>query len=188
LHAHSHSRIYIGTHLNAPLVLLKVLDEIANAQVQMCENLESSLSHSLEAFRDTQVQEVTALQNEADQMTETAEQSFAKYLNGRQHASEDNVGSWNKLGEQVSNGFTKTWRESADLSRFRRGGSGINNNTSTVYNGKDKRDPSLIMASTAANLRLTLEHIRLAQASAELKRFQLLQKLVCSTMFINLNY
>lgn len=149
--------------------MTQVLDEIANAQVQMCENLESSLSHSLEAFRDTQVQEVTSLQTEADQMTDVAEQSFAKYLNGRQYASEDNVGAWNKLGEQVSNGFTKTWRESADLSRFRRAGSNA---------GKDKRDPSLVMASTAANLRLTLEQIRLAQTSAELKRFQLLQKLV----------
>ncbi|KAI2500952.1 Arf-like protein [Fragilaria crotonensis] len=147
----------------------EVLDEIANAQVQMCENLESSLSHSLEAFRDTQVQEVTSLQTEADQMTDVAEQSFAKYLNGRQYTSEDSVGAWNKLGEHVSNGFTKTWRESADLSRFRRAGSNA---------GKDKRVPSLVMASTAANLRLTLEQIRLAQTSAELKRFQLLQKLV----------
>lgn len=135
----------------------------------MCENLESSLSHSLEAFRDTQVQEVTSLQTEADQMTDVAEQSFAKYLNGRQYTSEDSVGAWNKLGEHVSNGFTKTWRESADLSRFRRAGSNA---------GKDKRVPSLVMASTAANLRLTLEQIRLAQTSAELKRFQLLQKLV----------
>ena len=137
----------------------------------MCENLESSLSQSLELFRDTQVQEVTALQTEADQVTDAAEQSFSKYLHGRQYASDDNVGSWNKLGEQVSNGFTKTWRESADLSRFRRS----NSNHSS---GKDKRDPSVIMASTAANLRLTLEQIRLAQASAELKRFQLLQKLI----------
>jgi hypothetical protein len=143
------------------------LDEIATAQVQMCENLEASLSHSLEAFRDNQLNEVYSLQTEADQMTEAAEQSFAKYLNGRQYASEDNVGAWNKLSEQVSNGFSKTWRESADLSRFRRGNS-----------SKDKRDPSTIMAATAANLRLTLEQIRLAQTSAELKRFQLLQKLV----------
>jgi hypothetical protein len=138
----------------------------------MCENLEVSLSQSLEAFRGTQVQEVTALQAEADQMTEAAEQSFAKYLNGRQYASEDNVGSWNKLSEQVSNGFTKTWRDSADLTRFRRGNSNVSNSKA------DKKDPSLVMATTAANLRLTLEHIRLAQTSAELKRFQLLQKLV----------
>jgi gas vesicle protein len=79
----------------------QVLEEIADAQLQMCENLEVSLSQSLEAFRGTQVQEVTALQAEADQMTDAAEQSFAKYLNGRQYASEDNVGSWNKLSEQV---------------------------------------------------------------------------------------
>lgn len=145
----------------------------------MCENLESSLSHSLEVFRDTQVQQVTALQTEADQVTEAAELSFGKYLNGRQFASEDNVGSWNKLGEQVSNGFSKTWRESADLSRFRRSGSNTNSSGSGGGGGgKDKRDPSLVMASTAANLRLTLEQIRLAQASAEIKRFQLLQKLI----------
>jgi phage-related minor tail protein len=142
----------------------------------MCENLEVSLSQSLEAFRGTQVQEVTALQAEADQMTDAAEQSFAKYLNGRQYASEDNVGSWNKLSEQVSNGFSKTWRDSADLTRFRRGNSNVGNSNSNKDH--NKKDPTLIMATTAANLRLTLEHIRLAQTSAELKRFQLLQKLV----------
>ena len=118
--------------------------------------------------------EVTALQVEADQMTEAAEQSFAKYLNGRQYASEDNVGSWNKLSEQVSNGFSKTWRDSADLTRFRRGNSNVGSNNKD----HNKKDPTLVMATTAANLRLTLEHIRLAQTSAELKRFQLLQKLV----------
>lgn len=136
----------------------------------MCESLEASLSHSLEAFCGTQVTEVTQLQAEADQMTEGAEQSFSKYLNGRQYASDDNVGSWNKLSEQVSSSFSKTWRESNDLSRFKQ-----------WRNPKDNKrpsDPSVVMAATAANLRLTLEQIRLAQTSAELKRFQLLQKLV----------
>jgi len=152
----------------------EVLDEIADAQVQMCESLEASLSHSLEAFCGSQVHEVTTLQAESETMTEAAEQSFARYLNGR-HASED-MTSWNKLSEQVSNSFSKTF--SAQMS-----GSGNNEGRFKNFLGarqkEDKnKDPELVMATTAANLRLTLEQIRLAQTSAELSRFQLLQKLV----------
>jgi hypothetical protein len=144
----------------------------------MCESLEASLSHNLEAFCGTQVSEVTQLQTEADQMTEAAEQSFSKYLNGRQYASDDNIGSWNKLSEQVSNGFSKTWRESSDVSRFPKWTRSSSSGNAKGGGDKSRTDPSVAMATTTANLRLTLEHIRLAQTSAELKRFQLLQKLV----------
>ena len=175
----------------------------------MCESLEASLFLSL---CGTEIQEVSCLKTESEQMTESAETSFAKYLNGR-HAlgTKSDRDSWNKLSDQlVHNGggmgtattttttmfgkcrneTTKNWRSSSTS------GSNNNNNNSSSSNNngsimmlnnsddsgrrrKGEQDPQVTMAITAANLRLTLEHIRLAQASAELKRFQLLKKLVC---------
>ena len=119
------------------------------------------------------------LQVEANMMTDAAEQSFARYLNGRHGASED-VGSWNKLSEQVSSGFSKTFAavESTTSSSANRFKSWRGNNAAGQRDQDKNRDPSLVLATTAANLRLSLEQIRLAQTSAELKRFQLLQKLV----------
>ena len=43
---------------------------------------------------------------------------------------------------------------------------------------KAEADPAIVVATTTANLRLNLEQIRLAQANAELKRFQLLKQLI----------
>lgn len=160
------------------MVVLKtlgeVLDEIADAQVQMCESLEASLSHSLEAFCGVQVHEVTTLQAESESMTDAAEQSLARYLNGR-HASEDS-NSWNKLSEQVSNSFSKTFSTQTNMSGSLEGR--FKNFLGARQKEDKNKDPEQVMATTAANLRLTLEQIRLAQTSAELSRFQLLQKLV----------
>jgi len=143
-------------------VSAQVLDEIASAQVQMCESLEASLVVSLEAFADTEMLEVSQLKADAEACTESAEASFAKYLNGR-HADrmgDAPVDSWNKVAENVT---SRLGKDSA--SKLRRTSS-------------NSSDFSQVQASTAANLQLTLEQIRLAQASAELKRFQLLKKLV----------
>ena len=176
----------------------------------MCESLEASLSLSLDAFCGTEIQEVSRLKTESEQMTESAETSFAKYLNGR-HAlgTKSDRDSWNKLSDQlVHNGggmgtattttttmfgkwrneTTKNWRSSSTSGSNNNNNSSSNNNNGSIMmlnnsddsgrRRKGEQDPQVTMAVTAANLRLTLEHIRLAQASAELKRFQLLKKLV----------
>lgn len=132
----------------------------------MCESLEASLVESLESFADTEMLEVTKLKAEAETCTDSAETSFSKYLNGR-HA--DKVGeepsdSWNKVSEQVTS---------------RLGPSTVNVASSKLRrNTSNAGDTNQVQASTAANLQLTLEQIRLAQANAELKRFRLLKKLV----------
>lgn len=64
-------------------VLGKVLDEVADAQISMCEALEASLSLSLEAFIGTELEQATRLKQEAEEMTENAESAFAKYLHGK---------------------------------------------------------------------------------------------------------
>lgn len=154
----------------------------------MCESLEASLVVSLESFAESEMKEVSQLKAEAEAVTESAEASFAKYMNGRNAdrlLSETPVDAWNKVSEAVGSqigGTIQQWKngdllsppqtttpkasyKSANLSKSRR--------------GNDKNmDPNQVQGATAANLQLTLEQIRLAQASAELKRFQLLKKLV----------
>jgi hypothetical protein len=163
------------------------LDEIATAQVQMVKSLEASLVVSLEFFADTEMQQVSLLKADAESVTEGAEASYSRYLNGRYAVNGGApVDSWNKLSEQVNSQispYIPKWKQhnEADCSpstdrlslknwRFK--------DDSSSKHKKGSLHSFLFQASTAANLQLTLEQIRLAQTSAELKRFQLLKKLV----------
>ena len=80
-----------------------MLDEIASAQVQMCEALEASLVVSLESFADLEMKQVSQLKSDAEQITESAEASFAKYMNGRHSQGlSSGMDSWNKVSESVT--------------------------------------------------------------------------------------
>mmetsp|Transcript_22058 Transcript_22058/g.32847 ORF Transcript_22058/g.32847 Transcript_22058/m.32847 type:complete len:869 (-) Transcript_22058:3744-6350(-) len=188
----SERREAVGDDMATVLFTLgEVLDEIANAQVQMCESLEASLSGSLEAFCGTQLNEVAFLKAESETTTDAAEQSISRYLNGR-HAPDNGGDSWNKLSEQVGQQIGSTfgkWRSTSggandggpSTNKYWRSGKGEETAASRVLRSsrsKSDADPNVVAATTAANLRLTLEQIRLAQTNAELKRFQLLKKLV----------
>ena len=150
----------------------------------MCESLEASLSLSLEAFCGTQLQEVVQLKQEAEQMTENAENSVSKYLNGRYAADMTSAETWNRISEQVGTQVGSTlqkWKTGTDG----RMGSAIKNWRNKDDGGSARRsrnkadaDPAIVVATTTANLRHNLEQIRLAQANAELKRFQLLKQLI----------
>ena len=173
------------------------MDEIANAQMVMCEALEVSLSQTLEAFAGTEFQEAHRLRDEADVLTEAAEESFAKYLHGRHQERSNTEEQISKAMQVASTQF------GAALKGFGRSGSGVgaedNNGSGGVGGGgtgpgtpsrkhrsgglrrskstNPDEDPAVAHAAAAANLRQNLEQIRLAQANAELKRFQLLKKL-----------
>ncbi len=125
------------------------------------------------------------MKSKAEQATNSADELLAKYLNGRHAAalstSEDGKVSWNKFSEQVENHGTSF------LSRFSNRGKkenktnlsqGINATNPSPRKSAPSEDPVVQMAATAANLRLNLEQVRLAQATAELKRFQLLKHIV----------
>lgn len=185
-----------------------MLDEIASAQVQMCQTLEASLVVSLESFADTEMHHVSLLKADAESVTESAEASYSRYLNGRYAASGTLVDSWNKLAEQVSSQIAPTlfkWKNgdmSANTTPDRLGSTLKNwrtkNEDTTITTRPRQRSSGFLHStsfqlSTAANLQLTLEQIRLAQSSAELKRFQLLKKLVsikvrvpslCNTVYL----
>ena len=162
-----------------------MLDEIADAQIQMCKIFEVTLATSLEHFADLELRQARTLDQRAEQATESAEQLLAKYLNGKHAAalggeSSSETGlneSWNKFSEQVGNhGQTLLQRfqnrtSKTTLSQTLAGGPANRKDPVIV-------DPTIQLASNAANLRLTLEQVRLAQASAELKRFQVLKHMV----------
>ena len=175
------------------------MDEIANAQMVMCEALEVSLSQTLEAFAGTEFQEAHRLRDEADVLTEAAEESFAKYLHGRHQERSNTEEQISKAMQVASTQF------GAALKGFGRSGSGVgaddNNGSGSGVGGggaagpgtpgrkhrsgglrrskstNPDEDPAVAHAAAAANLRQNLEQIRLAQGNAELKRFQLLKKL-----------
>lgn len=57
-----------------------MLDEIADAQILMCESLEASLSLTLEAFANVELNEATRVKIEAEKQTNAAEALLARYL------------------------------------------------------------------------------------------------------------
>jgi len=186
-------------------VLGNVLDEIADAQILMCQSLEASLSLSLESFIGEELQQATDLKVQAEEMTENAETMFAKYLHGKnsqgvggggsftnssfvESSMEGNFGSsWNKISEGVGNqlgrmGLSTTSNGSNnEISPTRRNKNRVDNIKDKIRGGNGGGggggDASVDGDVYAANLRQNLEDIRLAQANAELKRFQLLKHL-----------
>ena len=189
----------------------KVLDEIANAQMVMCESLEMSLSQTLEAFAGAEFQEAHRLRDEADVLTEAAEESLAKYLHGRHQERSNTEDQISKAMQVASNQFGAALKGFAAARSASGvgggagtssddgdgGGSGAGGGSSTATTPRPNtpsrkhragglrrsrssnadEDPTVAHAVAAANLRQNLEQIRLAQANAELKRFQLLKKL-----------
>jgi len=159
-------------------VLGQVLDEVADAQMLMCESLEASLSLSLETFIGTELLQAAKLKTEAEEMTEDAEASFAKYLHGKNAQggsangeTEQPVSSWNKISEGVGTQLGRIGLTTAASNE-------ISPNRRKKDNGKEKaKGEPVDKALYAANLKHNLEDIRLSQANSELKRFQLLKHL-----------
>eukprot|EP00538_Stauroneis_constricta_P004203 CAMPEP_0119553858 /NCGR_PEP_ID=MMETSP1352-20130426/6499_1 /TAXON_ID=265584 /ORGANISM="Stauroneis constricta, Strain CCMP1120" /LENGTH=872 /DNA_ID=CAMNT_0007600341 /DNA_START=91 /DNA_END=2709 /DNA_ORIENTATION=- len=176
-------------------VMAEMLDEIANAQEQMCVSFEATLVKSFEHFADVEYRTAVNLRDSAEEATETAEQIFAKFLNGRHAVSADGESgdagtndAWNKFSEQVGNhgaSFLSRFsnRNKRDPASSRAGKTNLSQSRSSIKPTKSSasniaEDPAAQKALSSANLRLTLEQVRLHQASAELKRFQLLKHLV----------
>lgn len=167
----------------------------------MCESLEASLSLSLEAFIGTELKEANRLKQEAEEMTESAESSFAKYLHGKNAqnstsaaymaataASQNSTsagGNNNITGGNVSNEDTSSWNRLSENVGNQLGRIGITTNDNSMSpmkvrkgknnNNNDRGKDPMEKAISAACLRQNLEEIRYSQASAELKRFQLLK-------------
>jgi hypothetical protein len=177
------------SHLNfEPYHPIQMLEEIADAQVQMCKSFEATMVASLEHFADTEYRTAQNLKESAEKSTDSAEQLLTKYLNGRHAAalnskeSEGGNDAWNKISEQVGN------HGSSFLSRFSNRNkkdvplhTNLSQGRNTISGSRQtthSEDPMTQAAAAAANMRLTLEQVRSAQATAELKRFQLIRHIV----------
>lgn len=130
----------------------------------MCKLVEETLGVSMEAFAETEARTVAILQNEADDASEQAESSLAKYLHRRQTYVEEE-----DEAKQVRQGGLRGLKNWASKSRA----------TSVGKEGeKSNDDPAYQRAVQAAEMRLNLDQIRFSQATAELKRYQLMQHLI----------
>lgn len=168
------------------LRFFQVLEEIATAQMNMVNVFDSTLGMSLEAFAGTELMTVNMLKQEADQNTDSSENMFFRYLNGKNaggtlglFGSDDNPSQSpepkQKQASMLSSKF-KNWRNKREAEQGRK--NDVKRMGESSRHSSNAEDSSLTMATTAANLRLTLEQVKLGQATAELKRFQLLKHLV----------
>lgn len=145
----------------------KILDELATAQSAVSQAIEMTLGLSLEAFAASELRTVSLLKSEADEITDTAEQMFSKYMTGKSFVESFHEGGKN-TGPQtlVNKSFTqlKNWRSQIEIRR-----------------GKSEpsaSDATLERAVEASGLVSNLEQVCLLQATAELKRFQLMKHLI----------
>jgi Putative GTPase activating protein for Arf/PH domain len=137
----------------------------------MCKTLEASLGMSLEAFVISESQTVSILHREASESTKSAEQLYAKYLSGRMNFTDAvSAESVSKHGGKHGIGMTLNNWAAKRIERRRAG--------RETSSGGNSEDATLAKATEAANQRSALEQIRLAQANAELKRFQLMKHLI----------
>lgn len=170
---------HISIHTSIPhLYHPQVLEETSDAQLAMCNSLEATLGMSLEAFAMGELKTVSILKTEADESTAQAEHAYAKHLNGRasgRMAKSGNSGDDEIYGDSKQGGggianSIRTWGRKQVKQTSR---SSLNNSSSSFA-----EDANLNKATIAANLRLSLEQIRLQQATAELKRFEFMKHLI----------
>jgi len=150
---------------------------MAQAQLVLSSTIESNLGLSLEAFAASELKTVSMLKTEAEDATDSAENLFSKYLNGRNFVdafipeanSSNNVSNANVAATAAIKSFKSlknTW------SSRRTGSSGA---------GDASTDGATGGANTAlesAARRAGLEQTRLLLANAELKRFELMKHLI----------
>ncbi|GKY98419.1 hypothetical protein MPSEU_000799400 [Mayamaea pseudoterrestris] len=187
----------VGEEMVTLLAMLgSVLEETAFAQENMCRSLELTLSETLDAFIESETKMTSILKHQADETTEAAEQVYLKYLTGKAvtkpYSSANNSGNDLDHGASSSNGTAKTrvgnslrnWSKKAGLSTEitgprRTASNGSRNNVEGAdAELSSELQAAIAKAAYAANLRSTLEQIRLANATAELKRFQLMKQLL----------
>lgn len=130
----------------------EILDEIADSQIQMCESIEASLSHSLETFAKAQIQRKTkTLRYDAETVTAIAETALAKYLHS---------------GNQIR---FKSWIKNTENDHEIK--------EDSIEFTTEKHLKNWENEFSGANHRENLEEILHLHVNAELKRFQLMSHL-----------
>jgi Putative GTPase activating protein for Arf/PH domain len=162
----------VGKEMSTMLHLLgNMLEETATAQIALCKTLEETLASTIEAFADMETRTTVMLQNESNDATDTAEQLYSKYLNGKLNFADsmgDPTSGQKNTKASIGSSFKNWSTKQIEKRRLARRDSNDDTNDRPISE----------KAIEAANMSLALEHIRLAQSSAELKRFQLTKHLV----------
>jgi len=149
-----------------------VLDEIADAQLQMCMSLQASLCEPLDAFAEEDIPEAYRYRNEANSVTDTSEKHFSRYLHGSDPTAQAPV-QGNPLTSPTQMGGGGGWRDfrnmKSAINQRLAGGKGGGENNAVNRQNSGNSD----VGGADANLR----QIRCGLANAELSRFQLLRYL-----------
>jgi len=160
---YQHRKMAIGDDMTKLLMVVgSLVDEIAEAQINLCRTLESTLGDTFEAFVNSELQTVNILSHEATAATETAESLYSKYIT----AKSPNLEGTNSKDKDGPGFMRAAW---AGRGRSRGSNAG---------RGAGGAEDTLTRATLAADLRVQLDQIRLAQTDAEVKRFQLMKHLI----------
>ena len=161
----------MGDEMLKVLSLLgEVLDEIADAQLQMCMSLQASLCEPLDTFAEDDIPNAYRYRNEANATTDTSARHFGRYMHGSDPTAQAPV-QGNPLTPPSNTGGGGTWRDfrnmKSAINQRLAGGIGVENNAVNRQNSGNSD------VSGDANLR----QISCGLANAELSRFQLLRYL-----------
>mmetsp|Transcript_19587 Transcript_19587/g.53930 ORF Transcript_19587/g.53930 Transcript_19587/m.53930 type:complete len:840 (+) Transcript_19587:227-2746(+) len=161
---YQHRKMAVGDDMASLLsVVANLVSEVADAQMNLCRTLDSTLGDTFEAFVNSELQTVKILNQEATSATENAESQYAKYVT----AKTPNLDA-SSLKEKEG-GFLARGASWAGRVRSKAGAGG---------GGANGAEDALSRATLAADLRLQLENIRFTQADSENKRFQLMKHLI----------
>jgi Arf-GAP/coiled-coil/ANK repeat/PH domain-containing protein len=159
----------------------------------MCESLKATIGTYLVNFAETEARTVAILRQQAEEATDQAEAQYGKYLNSKQqlqgsdgsgNPADPNDGNANnrKKGAAGIASSLKSWGKKTLQSELvvvdrRRigGGRDVSDGSSS---GEAPPHPGLGRALQMANLRTSLEQIRLSQATSELNRYRLVQQIM----------
>lgn len=160
---------------------------MADAQARLANSISSTLGMQLEAFAASELKTVSMLKQEADETTEAAEQVFARYLNGRnfvesfadaataqaQKAKQQQIHNSGNISNTSSamKGFQslKNWSSRTMERTMERRNSSA---------GSSEEEQQQQARESGAARQSGLEQVRLVQATAELKRFELMKHLI----------
>lgn len=146
------------------------------------------MSETLEEFAESETKLTSILKHQADETTDAAEQVYLRYLTGKHQpvkSISSNSGTVPSSAEILdASGANKTrvgasllnWSKKAGLSA-ELSNNGRRNPSRSDSSG-DETEQAVARAAQAANMRSSLEQIRLTHATAELQRFQLMKQLL----------
>jgi hypothetical protein len=145
--------------------------------MNLCSTIEITLADTLQSFASAELKAATTLKHHAEESTESAEQAYLKFITGKMNINESGSdaskspmpGKKQGIGSKLKN-----WGKRSGLGEEVK--RGVISRTNSIAD--EQTETQILAAVSAANTLSSMEQIRLAQATAELKRFQLMSQLI----------